>query len=208
VILSTQQQHLGLRDISAGVATLQQGRPHAVLSVQGVTFDLLGDEQQEAMLTRFGRLLNALPGAVQFLVDVRPVDLEPRLERFVQQAPPELADLARDHADFLRSLCQERTLLERRYYVALPGPKRPPRVKNEEWDARVRRDLTGRCDQLLTLLADCGLVAHRLGDTELAELYYARWAPDYARRQRIRESLGEWTALAVGGQEQRKVHVG
>jgi hypothetical protein len=164
---------------------------------------LLGEEQQEGLLTTFGRLLNALPGPVQFLVDVRPVDLEPRLAAFVQQAPPELADLARDHADFLRRLCRERTLLERRYYVAVPGPARPPRVKDEAWNARVRRDLTGRCDQLLVLLADCGLVAHRLGDTELAELYYARWAPDYARRQRIRQSLADWSALAVGGTERK-----
>jgi len=206
VILSTQQQHLGLRDISAGVATVKDGPPHAVLEVQGVTFALLGDERQEALLAAFGRLLNALPGPVQFLVDVRPVDLEPRLAAFLREAPPELADLTRDHADFLRRLCRERTLLERRYYVAVPGPERSGRVKDEEWDARVRRDLTGRCDQLLTLLADCGLVAHRLGDTELAELYYARWAPDYARRQRIRQSLADWTALAVGG-EQRKVRV-
>jgi hypothetical protein len=206
VILSTQRHHLGLRDISAGVATLRDGRPHAVLAVQGVTFALLGDEQQEALLAAFGRLLNALPGPVQFLVDVRPVDLEPRLAAFLRDAPPELADLARDHADFLRRLCRERTLLERRYYVALPGPERSPRVKTEEWNARVRRDLTGRCDQLLTLLADCGLTAHRLGDTELAELYYSRWSPDYARRQRIRQSLSDWSALAVGGAE-RKVRV-
>jgi len=206
VFASVQRQHLGLADISAGVATLRDGRPHAVLAVQGVTFALLGDEQQEALLAAFGRLLNALPGPVQFLVDVRPVDLEPRLTAFLRDAPPELADLARDHADFLRRLCQERTLLERHYYVAVPGPERPPRLKTEEWNARVRRDLTGRCDQLLLLLADCGLAAHRLGDTELAELYYARWAPDYARRQRIRQSLADWTALAVGGTE-RKVRV-
>jgi len=206
VILSTQQQHMGLRDISAGVATVQDGPPHAVLAVQGVTFALLGDEQQEALLTRFARLLNGLPCPVQFLVDVRPVDMEPRLAAFLRDAPPELRELARDHADFLRQLCQQRTLLERRYYVAIPGPTRPPRIKRQEWDAQVRRDLTARCDQLLLLLGDCGLSAHRLGDTELAELYYARWAPDYARRQRIRESLGEWTALAVGG-TQRKVPV-
>jgi hypothetical protein len=208
MIFSTQQQHLGLRDISAGVATAQHGPPHAVLAVEGVTFALLGDEQQEALLTRFGRLLNALPCPVQFLVDVRPVDLEPRLERFVQEAPPELGDLAREHAAFLRQLCRQRTLLERRYYLAVPGSERPGRMKREAWDAQVRRELTSRCDQLLLLLADCGLNAHRLGDTELAELYYARWAPDYARRQRIQQSLDEWTALAVGGQEQRKVYTG
>jgi hypothetical protein len=205
MILSTQRHHLGLRDISAGVATLRDGTPHAVIAVEGVTFALLGDEQQEALLAAFGRLLNALPGPVQFLVDVRPVDLEPRLERFVREAPPELADLARDHADFLRSLCERRTLLERRYYLAVAGPERPTHVKPEAWDAQVRRDLTGRCEDLLARLTACGLSAERLGDTDLADLYYARWAPEYSRRQRIRQSLTEWTALAVGGAKERKV---
>jgi hypothetical protein len=200
---SVQQHHLGLADISAGVATVQGGRPHAVLRVEGVTFSLLGEEQQEAMLAAFGRLLSALPGPVQFLIDVRPVDMEPRLARFLADAPPELADLARDHADFLRALCERRTLLERRYYLAVAGPGRPAHVKAEEWDAQVRRDLTGRCEDLLTRLTACGLAATRLGDTDLAELYYARWAPDYARRQRIRQSLTEWTALAVGGTKER-----
>ena len=204
MVLSVQQQHLGLRDISAGVATLRQGSPHAVLEVQGVTFSLLGEVQQEALLAAFGRLLNAQTGPLQFLVDVRPVDIEPRIGAFLRDAPPELGSLARDHAAFLRQLCQERTLLERRYFIAVPGPERPSRLKAEDWDAQVRRHLTGRCDQLLTLLSDCGLVAWRLGDVEISELYYARWCPDYARRQRIRESLADWQALAVGAQRERK----
>ena len=82
--LSVQKQHLGLAEISAGVARLRDGRPHAVLEVQGITFSMLGEEQQEALLASFARLLNALPCAVQFLVDVRPVDLEPRLDRLVR----------------------------------------------------------------------------------------------------------------------------
>jgi len=69
---------------------------------------------------------------------VRPVDMEPRLAAFLRDTPPELRELARDHADFLRQLCQERTLLERRYYVAVPGPERPVRVKTGEWAARGR----------------------------------------------------------------------
>jgi hypothetical protein len=46
-------------------------------------------------------------------------------------------------------------------------------------------------------LARCGLLARRLGDLELAQLYLECWSPERARAQRFRQQLDDYTTLAV-----------
>ncbi|MGH2369175.1 MAG: hypothetical protein ACRDI2_13345 [Chloroflexota bacterium] len=62
-----------------------------------------------------------------------------------------------------------------------------------------RRQLEVRCEEIARQLARCDLSARRLGDAELAALFYACWCPDLARVQRLRDALAEHTALVVRG---------
>jgi len=202
---STQRTHVRLESIEAGVARLTDGPPHAVLAVQGVSVYLQRAEEQEGVLGAFSTLLNTLDAPLQFLVRVMPVDVEPRLSRFLDDAPAEYGEQAAAYADFLRQQSLVRDLREREYLVIVPAtvptsrlPLRHRHAAREAHEAAIRKHLTARCDVLLDALSRCGCTAHRFADDELAALYYRCWQPDTARRTRIRVTLDDWTALVVG----------
>lgn len=211
---SVQAARLALAAIDDGVVRLASGEYRAVLEVTGTVGPAHDEVQQEAVLAGFAAFLNALSFPVQLVVRATPVDLGRYLstleERAAQGLPGELAMLARDHATFVQGLARQRTLLERRAYVVipaqtapaqgwpswLPAPRRPAEVPRLE---AARRQLTFRCEEVGRQLARCGLVARRLSDLELAQLYLACWSPERARAQRFRQHLDDYTLLAVRG---------
>jgi hypothetical protein len=205
---------LALTAIEDGVVRLASGEYRAVLEVAGTVGPLDDDLRQEAVLAGFAAFLNALSFPVQLVVRATPVDLGRYLatleERAGQGLPGELAMLARDHASFVQGLARQRTLLERRAYVVIPAQAAPVdrwpswlparrRPADGPHREAARRQLTFRCEEIGRQLARCGLVARRLGDLELAQLYLACWSPERARAQRFRQRLDDYTLLAVRG---------
>ena len=206
---SVQTAHLSLEAIEEDVVRLAGGQCRAVLEVGSLAFTLQGEREQAATVAGFAAVLNSLAFPVQILIRVVPIDIErylARLERGARRLPAALADLARDHAAYLRRLARRRTLLERRFYLVAPAQAgaggrrrgwpvgRPP--ASQEVDA-AHRQLTGRCDEVTRQLGRCGLAARRLTGGELAQLFYACWRPELARVQRLQRDLADHTALVV-----------
>jgi hypothetical protein len=210
---SVQTARLGIDAIQDGVVTLSGGEYRAVLEVSGTASPFEDETRQEAILAGFAVLLNALSYSIQILVRASPVDLTRYAanleERGRQLLDGQLAMLAQDHAAFVQGLARQRTLLERRFFVVVPAESRPSTSlvgwlsrANRGVDAEprleaARRQLTFRCDDLTRQLTRCGLMARRLGDLELAQLYLACWSPERARAQRFRQQLDDYTTLAV-----------
>lgn len=107
----------------------------AVLALSSVNFTLKSSAEQEALLAGYHSFLNGLDFPIQTLVRVLPLDLEPYLQPYRARfalTPPQsasaeaagqvaLADLAADHARFVRTLAQRHTFLERRFYLVIPA---------------------------------------------------------------------------------------
>ncbi len=209
---SVQARHLRLDAIADDSLCLGAGRYRAVLEVEGIHFGLLGEDEQEAILSGFAGWLNGLAYPVQMLVRVSPWDLDRYVAALERRARddlgPEMAALARDHMAFLHGLARERTLLERRLYLVVPGgsaderprvPRPFGRVDEPPDASAVRRQLTARCEEVARGLGRCRLTARRLSNLELAQLLYAHWCPERARLQRLHSELSEYAALTVRG---------
>ena len=209
-----QAARLALAAIDDGVVRLASGEYRAVLEITGSVGPVDDDVRQEAVLAGFAACLNALSFPIQLVVRATPVDLARYLAGLEEHAarglPGELAMLARDHASFVQGLARQRMLLERRAYVVIPAqaasvggwptwlPARARPAEAPRFEA-ARRQLTFRCEELSRQLGRCGLVARRLSDLELAQLYLACWSPERARAQRFRQHLDDYTLLAVRG---------
>jgi hypothetical protein len=209
----TQEAYLRLEGIRDDLVWLSRTECRAVIGVGATTFALQGDAERETLVAGFASFLNALGFPIQILVRVLPLDPAPILAELERRAAgeltPGLAELAQEHAMFLRRLARSQTLLERRYYLVVPGHVAPDaRRGRPELGARrderpavdeslVRRELALRCDEASRQLGRCGLMSRRLKSAELAEVLYSCWCPDLARRERIRGEIVEYESLQV-----------
>jgi len=223
------QVRLDLKAIRDSVAYFGSGERTeycAVMEVFGSQQSLakLDPTKQEALLAGYAQFLNSLTFPFQLLVHVEPVDLSwyvARVEERAQALSPALVAIARDHVAFVRGLVRQRTLLERRIYIAVPwsrtnelgsamsdvpllrllGLRSRGRAAGDDQlfrEETVSRRLADRCEAIDRQLSRAGLRTKRLDDLGLARLYHASWAPEVARTQRLQRELADYTALVVG----------
>src|SRR5437660_11270927 len=99
----------------------------AVLEVGPINLSLKGEDEQEAIIERFGALIRSLSYPLQGLVRNQRLDLSPYIDRLL--APPSAGRpstptwfaLASSLADLLRRIAAERTLIERHVYLIVPA---------------------------------------------------------------------------------------
>ena len=183
----------------------------AVLEVSPINLSLKVEDEQEAIIERFGALIKSLSFPVQILVRNQRLDLAPYIQRLLVQPnrqvqhPPTWYTLARSLADLLQKIASQRTLIERHVYVIIPasqgaggsqrrkgfstpfGKRRAQRVAETEEQAR--QELTLRAEALAQQLASCGLTCHRLRNVELARLVYSCLTPVRALAHPLTDQL-------------------
>jgi hypothetical protein len=214
------QALLPLDDIQGDMLRLRGGGYRAVLEAGSVNVALRSAAEQEAIVTGYRAFLNALRYPIQILVRVLPTDIEAYLAglRGAGTRGRPLARLALDHEAFVRRLARERTLLERRFYVVVladedgngrqdgrPASPATRLLPWRPWSANgglpapvAAQQLASRCEEVRQGLAGFGVTARRLGEGELAELWYAMLTPDRARLQPLSAVHGPVAILTHG----------
>src|SRR5438132_13579743 len=99
----------------------------AVLEVAPINLSLKAEEEQEAIIERFGALIRSLLYPLQVLVRNQRLDLSPYIERLLappgagRPSTPTWFALASSLADLLRRIAAERTLIDRHIYLIIPA---------------------------------------------------------------------------------------
>ena len=99
----------------------------AVLEVVPINLSLKAEDEQEAIIERFGALIRSLSFPVQILVRNQRLDLMPYIRHLLAQPrangqhPPTWNALAHSLADLLQKIAAQRTLIERHVYVIIPA---------------------------------------------------------------------------------------
>lgn len=212
-----QADRLGLEGIQEDALRVGPGQYRAVLEVGGLSFGLLGEEEQETLLAGYFHWLKALSYPVQLLVRVLPLDLRGYLaaleQRALAQPTPALAALTRDHMTFLQGLARQRTLLERQLYVVISagddetvarrvGGRRAAVTSA----ATALAQLAARCEDVTAGLRACRLSVRRLSGVELLVLLASCWRPEDDNGQRLGSvHLAEHLAVRSDGHLERNV---
>jgi len=188
----------------------------AVLEVSPINLSLKAEDEQEAIIERFGALIRSLSFPVQILVRNQRLDLTPYIRHLLAQPradgqhPPTWNVLAHSVAELLQRIAAQRTLIERHVYVIIPasqgasssrrrsgfptlfGKRQAQRMAETEEQAW--QELVLRAEALSQQLASCSLTCHRLHNTELARLFYSCLTPERA----IAHPLSDTLLSAVG----------
>jgi Helicase HerA, central domain len=205
---SVQRDLLHVRETSGDMLCLSPpGSPTrrsylAVLEVFPINLALKAEEEQEAIIERFGALIRSLSFPLQVLVRNQRLDLLPYIRRFLTRpqnttAHPSTADaLARSVAELVQQIAAQRTLIERHVYIIIPTEPRASRARRRggfpalsgarraqdlsETQEQARQELALRAEALAQHLASCGLACRRLRNDDLVRLYYRCLTPERA----------------------------
>jgi hypothetical protein len=169
----------------------------AVLEVTALNFHLKAEEEQATIIEGYRTLLKSLTFPVQILVRNQRLDLQAYLQRLEAHVPEtevsgtSWGDLVAGLRQFLQTLGAQRTLLERRFYLVIPGEEihslstllsgKRRRRERQVALARVLQNLDIRCESLTTQLASLGPHCKRLEGDQLTRFYQQCLQPERAQ---------------------------
>lgn len=147
----------------------------AIAEVSTLSFALRTPEEQDALVTVFGRWLNSLSGPVQILVRAERVDLAETiatLEHNARHLPhPALSAAALQHAGFLADIAGRHDLLRRQVLLVVREP-----AAGKAREAAAAHALR-RLDEAARLLSACGLTVRLLDTPATSALLAACFDP-------------------------------
>src|SRR3989440_3628976 len=182
-----------LREVAGGVACLNFGRRtfeyRSILKINTVNFALMSEDDQDALIEGFKTFLNGIAFPIQILIRNLPYRLDEYLDSMAA-VQGDLAEVMKDHVDFVRQLASRRALVKRVFYIIVPADATTSRNRDEAL-LNAQTQLKLRTDELLRQLARMGLSGRRLTDQEIITLYHSCFATEEARRFPMSDGLIE-----------------
>lgn len=209
------QNTLQIAEIRDGIVIMNDGSFRSVIMVKSINFDLMSQQEQEAVEYTYQSFLNSLYYPVQIFIRSQKVDLQPYIEKLdkirTEHDNMLLALLMDDYIGYIDTLSQQTNIMDKRFYVVVPyfpqlevqkaltqsknffsgvgglfSKKEQHVVINEADLEKAKTELRNRVQATLSGLMQCGVQGLPLDTHELIELYYDTYNPDTATRQELK----------------------
>lgn len=209
------QNTLQIAEIRDGIVIMNDGSYRSVIMVKSINFDLMSQQEQEAVEYSYQGFLNSLYFPIQIFVRSQKVDLGPYIEKLdkirTEHDNMLLALLMEDYIGYMDALSQQTNIMDKKFYVVVPFfptidtqkaltqsknfisgfgglfNKEEKHVTINEVDLdNAKTELRNRVQAALGGLQQCGIQGLPLDTQELIELYYDTYNPDTATRQQLK----------------------
>ncbi|MEX1052669.1 MAG: hypothetical protein WEC80_02375, partial [Patescibacteria group bacterium] len=155
-----------------------------IIEVGTVNYWLLAEEEQNSIITAYGKFLNSLSFPVQILIVSKKTDISSYLslvdERIKQQSIDFMKKRLESYKDFIKSTIKKSEVLEKNFYFAIPfspfelgAVKSVQSLTKDYIIERAKLSLYPKRDHLLRLLVKIGLKASTLQKQKIVELFYS-----------------------------------
>ncbi|GHO96380.1 hypothetical protein KSF_064280 [Reticulibacter mediterranei] len=189
--MSIVKNFIRLREVAGDVVCLDLGRKNyeyrGILKIDAINFAFMSEEQQEGVIEGFKAFLNGISFPIQILVRNQAYDPEAYLSR-IESIEGDLAEIAIDHAQFIRQLATYRSLIKREYYIIVPADYQNTKHKTEAL-INGQLQLRTRMEELLRQLERVGLSGRRLNAMEIIALYQRCLTPMEAQLGSITDGM-------------------
>ena len=176
----TTQDFLPIKEIKEGVLILKQGGWRHIFMTSSINFDLMSEEEREAVIYQFQNFLNSLEFEIQILIQSRTLNLKPylkQLEEIEQKQENELLKIqAGEYREFIRALSEMANLISKNFYIIVPFYPPTKEMSHEEF-SRWKGQLTLRSDYIINGLRPIGINAVILESEEILELLWSVYNP-------------------------------
>ncbi len=193
-IKASTQEHLDIYAIKDHLVFLKDGSAALVLKTTAINFNLLSEEEQDAIIYAYAGLLNSLSFPIQILIRSQRKNISDYLglidTRIQSTSSQKIKEQLLAYRQFVKSLVKENRVLEKKFYVVIPfsavelgiskstfnpftkAPQKPPfdLVYIEE---KASTTLYPRRDHLIRQFARLGLKASQLTTSELVTFFYS-----------------------------------
>jgi hypothetical protein len=193
----TTQHHLDIEDITQNIVIHKDGSCALVLKIGAVNFNLLSEEEQDAIIFSYAALLNSLTFPIQILIRSQRKDITNYLKLLekqqTQQSNPIIRQRLNQYHVFVQRLVKERQVLDKKCYAVIPFLRTelglaPPSLLNPKKETGLPFDknyiiekalaaLEPKRDHLVRQFGRIGLSARQLSTRELIELFYTIYNP-------------------------------
>ena len=219
------QNTLQIAEIRDGIVIMNDGSYRSVVMVKSINFDLMSQQEQEAVEYSYQGFLNSLYFPIQIFIRSQKVDLQPYIEKLdkirTEHDNMLLALLMDDYINYIDQLSMQTNIMDKKFYVVIPYfpvadvqkaitqsknfftglgqlfNKTEAHVTINEGDLeKAKAELRNRVQAVLGGLLQCNIQGLPLDTQELIELYYDTYNPDTATRQQLKH-FGDMTADIV-----------
>jgi hypothetical protein len=209
------QNTLQIAEIRDGIVIMNDGSYRSVIMVKSINFDLMSQQEQEAVEYSYQGFLNSLYFPVQIFLRSQRVDLQPYIEKLdkirTEHDNMLLALLMEDYITYIDQLSEQTNIMDKKFYVVVPyfpiadvqkaltqsknffgglagifNSKEQHVVINEAELEKAKTELRNRVQSAMAGLLQCGVQGLPLDTQELIELYYDTYNPDTATRQQLK----------------------
>jgi hypothetical protein len=219
------QNSLQIAEVRDGIVIMNDGSYRAVVMVKSINFDLMSQQEQEAVEFSYQGFLNSLYFPIQIFIRSQKVDLRPYIEKLdkirTEHDNMLLALMMEDYIGYIDKLSQQTNIMDKKFYVVIPffpvvnaqqaltqsknflsgigglfNRQEQHVVINEPDLENAKTELRNRVQAVLSGLQQSGIQGLPLDTQELIELYYDTYNPDTATRQQLKD-FGNLTSDVV-----------
>jgi len=212
-IKASTQEHLDIDDITDDLVILKNGWVALVLSTTAVNFDILSEAEQDATIYAYGAFLNSLTFPVQVLIRSKKADITVYYQHLVEaertQSNPDLKIQIRKYREFIQSTVQQKTILDKRFYLVTHftslelGVKSFKKTDTTNKKSKVqlvadaKSSLFPKRDHIIKQTSRLGLFTKQMTTQELIELFYDIYNPAPTGTQRVILDASSYTTPLV-----------
>ncbi len=213
--VNSTQNMLQIAEIRDGIVIMNDGSFRSVVMVKSINFDLMSQQEQEAVEFAYQGFLNSLVFPIQITVRTQRIDMQPYIDKLDKIRSEHdnmlLAVLMDDYINYIAMLSQQTNIMSKSFYIVVPyfpftdenrtaaqsknfvngllelfSKKETRVVINEASLEKAKSELRNRVQSVMGGLMQAGIQGLPLDTEELIELYYDTYNPDTATRQQIR----------------------
>ncbi len=227
--VNSTQNMLQIAEIRDGIVIMNDGSFRSVVMVKSINFDLMSEQEQEAVEFAYQGFLNSLVFPIQIAVRTQRIDMQPYIDKLDKIRSEHdnmlLAVLMDDYINYIAMLSQQTNIMAKSFYIVIPyfpftdenktaaqsknfvnglmelfSKKETHVVINEASLEKAKTELRNRVQAVMGGLMQAGIQGLPLDTEELIELYYDTYNPDTATRQQIKNFEGLTADVVTKGQ--------
>jgi hypothetical protein len=201
-IQSTTQEAIDVEDVTNNLILLKDGSAAMVIQIQSINFNLLSEDEQDAIIYSYAGMLNSLTFPIQILIRSQKKDISAYITLLEAQENRQLNPILKTrithYREFIEKIVKERNVLDKKFYVVIPffytelGLSKstvkglsplPQKRTGLPFDKtyiiqKALNSLEPKRDHLLRQFTHLNLNARQLSTQEIIRLLYTIYNPD------------------------------